>query len=139
MPGPSAARPAVAGTALATSNLSHPAATVSPDGDTLGVGMGRSIDRAYESSKRAQPVVLVADVRAGLANGSMMRGTTPRTATGMGMTPVQGDILPPARVTSVVHALGRGQTAIASEVIERPTVDQTGWRAPVVGIRAATS
>ncbi len=98
--------------------------------------MARSIDRAYEGRKRAQPVVLVADVRAGLANGSMVRGTTPRTATGMGVAPVHGDILPTARVASVAPSLGRGQTAVAWEVIERPTSDETGWWAIVVGIRA---
>jgi len=83
------------------------------------------------------PALLVADVRAGLANGSMVRGTTTRTATGMVMTPVHGDILLPHRVTRVTPPLGRGQPASAWEVIGRPEMDEGGWWAEVVGIRMA--
>src|SRR4051794_40978081 len=118
------------------SNMTQPSPIVaSSTPRSWGTCMARSIDRAYEGRKRAQPVVLVADVRAGLANGSLVRGTTPRVASGMGVTPVQGDILPPARVASVTPPLGQRQEAIAWEVIERPTSDETGWRAMVVGIR----
>jgi len=86
--------------------------------------MTRSIDRGYAEQRRQVPALLVADVRAGLANGSMVRGTTTRTATGMGMTPVQGDILLPHQVSSVTPALRRDQTAVAWEVIGRPDVDE---------------
>ena len=97
--------------------------------------MTRSIDKGY-ARRREVPALLVADVRAGLANGSMARGTTTRTATGRAMTPVQGDILLPHQVTSVTPPLGRGQTAMAWEVIGRPGMDEAGWWAEVVGIRA---
>ena len=100
--------------------------------------MTRSIDRGYAEQRRQVPALLVADVRAGLANGSMVRGTTTRTATGIGMTPVQGDILLPHQVSSVTPPLGRCQTAIAWEVTEHAVMDEAGWRAPVVGIRAAS-
>lgn len=60
----------------------------------MGVGIGRTVDGAYEARRRSEaPRLLVADIRAGLANGSMVRGTTPRMASGMGKRPVQGDIL----------------------------------------------
>ena len=99
--------------------------------------MTRSIDRGYAEQRRQLPSLLVADVRAGLANGSMVRGTVERVATGMGMTPVQGDILLPHQVSSVTPPLGRGQTAVAWEVTEHAVTDEAGWGAPVVGIREA--
>jgi len=96
------------------------------DGDTqLGIGMTRSIDRGY-AERHGMPPVLADDIRAGLANGSMVRGTTTRTATGRAMTPVQGDILLPHQVSSVTPALRRDQTAVAWEVIGRPDVDEGG-------------
>ncbi len=97
--------------------------------------MARSIDRAYERGKREQPIVLAAEIRAGLANGSMVRGETRRMARGHGMVPIQGDILVPARVSSVRPPLGRRQIALAWEVIAAPVVDDAGWQAVVVGIR----
>jgi len=98
--------------------------------------MVRSIDRGHVG-RHHRPVVLVADIRAGLANGSMARGTVVRVASGMGMTPVQGDILTPAQVTAVSPPLAARQVAAAWEVIERPTVDASGWSAAVLGIRTA--
>ena len=53
------------------------------------------------------------------------------------MTPVQGDILLPHQVTGVTPPPRRGQTAVAWEVIGRPEMDEGGWWAEVVGIRAA--
>ena len=96
--------------------------------------MTRSIDIGY-ARRREVPSGLVADVRARLACGFMVRGMTTRTATGMGMTPVQGDILLPNQVTGVTPPLGRGQTAVAWEVIGRPEMDDGGWWAEMVGIR----
>ena len=95
---------------------------------------GRSVDRVYTRGHES-PGLLVADVRAGLANGSMVRGNTLRTARGRGMTPVQGDILLAHQVSAVEPQLGRGQAAVAWEVIERPEMSEAGWRAVVVGIR----
>ncbi|MCY7419825.1 MAG: hypothetical protein LH650_15290 [Chloroflexi bacterium] len=80
--------------------------------------------------------MLVADIRAGLANGSMARGTVVRVASGMGMTPIQGDILTSEQVTAVSPPLAAAQIAAAWEVIERPKVDASGWSASVIGIRA---
>jgi hypothetical protein len=51
------------------------------------------------------------------------------------MTPVQGDILLAHQVSAVEPQLGRGQAAVAWEVIERPEMSEAGWRAVVVGIR----
>ncbi len=76
-------------------------------------------------------------IRAGLANGSMLRGQTEREATGTGRPPTWGDILLPDQLDTVTPPLGRGQTAVAWEVIGRVSVEGTGWRAPVVGIRDA--
>jgi hypothetical protein len=53
------------------------------------------------------------------------------------MTPVQGDILLAHQVSSVARLLGRGQAAVAWEVIERTDVTEARWRALVVGIREA--
>jgi hypothetical protein len=112
--------------ALATTNVSHPTATVAPEGVAeLEVGMTRSIDKGY-ARRREVPALLVADVRAGLASGSMARGTTPRMASGMGMRPVQGDILPAYQVTTVTPPLGRGQAAVAWEVAEHAVMDEAG-------------
>jgi hypothetical protein len=97
--------------------------------------MVRSIDRGHVV-RHQRPVVLVADIRAGLANGSMVRGTVNRIACGIGMTPIQGDILTPEQVAGVAPLLAQGQVAVAWEVIERPVVDGSGWTASVVGIRA---
>ena len=96
--------------------------------------MVRRIDRRHER-RHQSPALLAADIRAGLANGSMVRGTTARLASGMGVTPVQGDILMLHQVTTVVPRLAHGQQALAWEVIGRPQVDETGWQVPVVGIR----
>jgi hypothetical protein len=95
---------------------------------------GRTVDKVY-AKRHESPDLLVADIRAGLANGSMVRGETQRTASGRGMTPVQGDILLAHQVSGVEPPLGRGQTAVAWEVSERPEVTEAGWRAVVVGIR----
>ncbi len=100
--------------------------------------MTRSIDRVH-GDRRGTPVVLAADIRAGLANGSMSRGTVERLATGMGMTPVQGDILLPHQVARVTPPIGRGQAATAWEVIGGARTDEAGWHAPVIGIRAGGS
>lgn len=96
--------------------------------------MVRSIDRGHVG-RHQRPVVLVADIRAGLANGSMVRGSTLRVACGIGMTPIQGDILTVEQVGSVDPALAPGQVAVAWEIVERPRVDEAGWSAAVVGIR----
>ena len=82
---------------LATGNVSHPTATVAPEGVTvLEVGMTRSIDKGY-ARRREVPALLVADVRAGLASGSMVRGTVERVATGMGMPPIRATSCSPIR------------------------------------------
>lgn len=105
----------------------------------MGVGMrGRSVDKVY-AKRHESPGLLLADIRAGLANGSMVRGETPRTARGRGMTPVQGDILLAHQVSAVEPPLGRGQTAVAWEVTERPDLSEAGWRAAVLGIRTTRS
>ena len=86
-----------------------------PHGDRVTHGRhaaGGGDDQEHRPRLRTQPrgpAVLVADIRAGLANGSMVRGTTTRTATGRAMTPVQGDILLPHQVTAVTPTLGRGR------------------------------
>jgi hypothetical protein len=95
---------------------------------------GRSVDRVYTRGHES-PGLLVADVRAGLANGSMVRGNTPRTARGRGMTPVQGDILLAHQVAAVEPPLGHGQIAVAWEVVERPEADEAGWLGVVLGVR----
>ena len=71
---------------LATGYVSHPTATVHQMVSAMEVGMTRTIDKGY-ARRREAPTLLVADVRAGLANGSMVRGTTERMASGIGMRP----------------------------------------------------
>ncbi len=75
-------------------------------------------------------------IRAGLANGSMVRGTTEREARGTGKAPTWGAILLPDQVDAVTPPLRRGQDVVAWEVIGPVAVDGRGWRGPVVGIRA---
>jgi hypothetical protein len=103
-------------------------------GTQLEVGITRSIDRGY-AQRRQVPALLVADRRAALANGSMVRGAVVRVATGMGMRPVHGDILLAQQVSRVMPPLGPRQTAVAWEVTKDAVMDEAGWRAPVVGIR----
>jgi hypothetical protein len=116
--------------------VSQPTATLQQDDAQLEVGMTRSIDRGYARSREV-PALLVADVRAALANGSKVRGTVVRGATGIGMQPMHGDILLPHQVTRVDPSLRPGQIAVAWEVTDHANMDGAGWRAPVVGIRAA--
>ena len=51
-----------------------------------------------------------------------------------GRPPTWGDILLPDQLDTVTPPLGRGQTAVAWEVIGKVTVGGKAWRAPVVGI-----
>ncbi len=97
--------------------------------------MGRTVDRWSGIAGRQMASQLGA-IRAGLANGSMLRGQTEREACGTGKPPTWGDILLPDQVDAVSPPLGRGQTAIAWEVVAGVAVDGRTWRAPVVGIRA---
>ena len=59
------------------------------------------------------PAQALGAIRAGLANGSMLRRMTEREAWGTGKPPTWGDILLPDQVDSVTPPLGRGQTALA--------------------------
>ena len=79
-------------------------------------------------------------VRAGLASGRYVRGTTMRVArgTGRGTPPVAGDLLIDDEVGSVQPPLGTGQQAIAWEVVEHGRwAGRYDWEAVVVGIRDA--
>jgi hypothetical protein len=96
--------------------------------------MGRTVDQRSGIAGRQMASRLGA-IRAGLANGSMVRGQTERDVRGDGKLPTWGTILLPAQVESVTPALGRGQTALGWEVIGAVTIEGKGWRAPVVGVR----
>lgn len=77
-------------------------------------------------------------VRAGLASGRYVRGQTVRMAvgSGRGAPPIAGDLLIDDEVRSVEPPLGRGQQAVAWEVLRHGRwVGRHDWRAQVVGIR----
>jgi len=79
-------------------------------------------------------------VRAGLASGRYVRGQTVRTAVGSdrGAPPIAGDLLIDDEVRAVEPPLGRGQQAIAWEVVSHGRwVGRHEWSAQVVGIREA--
>lgn len=78
-------------------------------------------------------------VRAGLASGRYVRGTTKRVArgTGRGSPPVAGDLLIDDEVALVRPPLGPGQQAVAWEVVEHGRwAGRFDWEATVIGIRA---
>ncbi len=80
--------------------------------------MGRTVDSHAGIAGPAKAQAIGA-IRAGLANGSMVRGLTEREARGGGHPPRWGDILLPGDVDAVTPPLGRGQDAVAWEVIGR--------------------
>ncbi len=98
--------------------------------------MGRTVDSNSGIAGRMAAQQLGA-IRAGLANGSMLRGQTEREARGQGRAPTWGAILLPDQVDKVTPPLGRGQDAVAWQVTGQVTLESRAWRAPVVGIRAA--
>lgn len=81
-------------------------------------------------------------VRAGLASGRYARGETVRVATGAGRgaPPVAGDLLVDDEVRAVDPPLGRGQRAVAWEVVGHGRwKGRDEWQAQVIGIREATA
>ncbi len=70
--------------------------------------MGRTVDSNSGIAGRMAAQQLGA-IRAGLANGSMVRGQTEREASGQGRAPTWGVILLPDQVDAVTPPLGRGQ------------------------------
>lgn len=81
-------------------------------------------------------------VRAGLASGRFVRGQTLRMASGSGRgaPPVAGDLLIDDEVRAVDPPLGRGQQAIAWEVVGHGRwVGRHEWSAQVIGIREPAS
>jgi hypothetical protein len=80
-------------------------------------------------------------VRAGLASGRYVRGQTVRRAvgTGRGSPPVAGDLLIDDEVGAIDPPLGRGQQAVAWEVVGHGRwVGRHDWEAQVIGIRERT-
>jgi hypothetical protein len=79
-------------------------------------------------------------IRAGLAAGRYVRGQTVRNAvgSGRGAPPIAGDLLVDDEVRAVEPPLGRGQQAVAWEVVGHGRWSgRHEWRAPVIGIREA--
>ena len=74
--------------------------------------MGRAVD-SHSGIAGRQAANQLGAIRAGLANGSMVRGQTEREARGTGKPPTWGAILLPDQVDTVTPRLGRGQTAVA--------------------------
>jgi hypothetical protein len=80
-------------------------------------------------------VVATDVIRAGLANGSYVRGITAREATGDGAMPVVGDLLLPGQVARIQPPVRRGQVAACWEVTGLGRARDGHWTVPVVGIR----
>ena len=95
--------------------------------------MGRTVDQ-WSGIAGRQMARQLGSHPTGPANGSMLRGATEREARGTGKVPTWGAILLPDQVDAVTPSLGRGQDAVAWEVIGPVTVEGRGWRGPVVGI-----
>ena len=85
--------------------------------------MGRSVD-AHSGIAGRQAASQLGAIRAGLANGSMVRGTTAREVRGSGRPPTWGAILLPGQVDAVTPPLGRGQTAIGWADLAYPVFDR---------------
>ncbi len=99
----------------------------------------RRSDLPHARAKSGLPMSPEA-VRAGLASGRYVRGQTERTAVGAGRgsPPVAGDLLIDDEVRAVEPPLGRGQQAIAWEVVGHGRwAGRHEWSARVVGIREA--
>ncbi len=91
--------------------------------------MRRTVDQ-WSGLAGKQMAKQLGAIRAGLANGSMVRGQTEREARGQGRAPTWGAILLPDQVDAVAPPLGRGQAAVAWEVTGQVRVEGRGWRAP---------
>ena len=89
---------------------------------------GRTVD-AHSGIAGRQAASQMGAIRAGPANGSLVRGETEREARGTGKPPTWGVILIPDQVEAVTPPLGRGQAAAAWEIIGLVTVDGKAWRA----------
>ena len=89
-----------------------------------------------DHARRLQtPALTVAQIRAGLDDETLVRGTSTKLASGTGMAPVRGAIVLAHLVLTVVPLHARHQHVLAWEITGDPQVDEDGWQAPVVAIQ----
>ena len=78
------------------------------------------------------------EIRAGIASGTLERGTVERDAQGLGQMPVVGAFLDPDKVQRISPPLPPGKPIVALEVVGLGygwSASTTKWRVPVVAVR----
>ena len=80
-----------------------------------------------------------AEIKAGIASGTLERGTVEREAEGLGLMPLVGDFLDPEKVRRINPPLSPTLHIVALEVVGLGygwSASTTKWRVPVVAIRS---
>jgi hypothetical protein len=79
-----------------------------------------------------------AEIKAGIASGTLVRGTVEREAEGLGQMPLVGAFLDPEKVRRINPPLPPTMRIVALEVVGLGygwSASTTKWRVPVVAVR----